>query len=122
MTLAIMQAVIKATKTAIMPIREADNLVNNTRQVHAAPRSGSSAQQPTCDWKAADKYQILCNFEIKAKNIFMTNSYNTLNDITLVRLRGSQVCSVSNDEGQEKCRRSMGLFKLLSKKLQVLTQ
>ena len=41
MTQAIMQAVIKVTKVAIMAVREAENLVNNTRPVHTVPRSGS---------------------------------------------------------------------------------
>ena len=38
MTQAIMQAVIEATKVAIMAIREGDNVVNKDRLVHAAPR------------------------------------------------------------------------------------
>ena len=40
---AVMQAVIKAAKVAIMAIREADNLVNNAWPVHTAPRSGGPA-------------------------------------------------------------------------------
>ena len=41
------------------------------------PRTGSpSLEQPTFDWKTADKYQELGNFELEVKNIVMTNSYN----------------------------------------------
>ena len=37
---AIIQAPIKATKGAIMTVREADYLVNNARPVNTMPRSG----------------------------------------------------------------------------------
>ena len=37
---AIMQAVIEATKAAIMVAREADNLVCSARPIHTMPRSG----------------------------------------------------------------------------------
>ena len=58
-----------------MSIREADNPVNSVRLIHTASRSsGPAARQPTFDWKATDKYQKLCNFEIKVKNIFITNT------------------------------------------------
>ena len=40
MTQAIMQAVTEVAKAAIMAVREADNLVNNAKPVHAVPRSG----------------------------------------------------------------------------------
>ena len=40
MKVAIMQAVIKAVKAAIMAKREADNSVNNARPVHAVPQPG----------------------------------------------------------------------------------
>ena len=78
MTHAIMQAVIEATKAAIMAIREADNLVNNARPVHTGPRSGSLAlKQSTSDCKGPNKYQELCTFEKEIKKIFMTINYNT---------------------------------------------
>ena len=46
--------------------------------MHAMPRSGNPAlRQATFDWKVADKYQEVCNFETEVKNIFMTNNHNT---------------------------------------------
>ena len=57
MAQAIMQAIIKATKAAIIVIWEADNPVNNARSVHITPRSGSAALNTTTfDWKAEDKF------------------------------------------------------------------
>ena len=68
MTQAIMQTAIEATKAAIMTGREAYNLVNNVRLVHTAPMSdGPALKQSTFGWKAADKYQEPCNFEIEVK-------------------------------------------------------
>ena len=65
-----MPAVIEATKAAIMTIKEAYNSVNNARLVHRAWRLGNLAlKQPMFDWKMADKYQELCNFETEAKTI-----------------------------------------------------
>ena len=70
-----MQAVIKAAKAEIMTVREADNLVINARPIPAMPRSGGLVlREPMFDWKVADKYQELCNFEIAVKIIFMTNN------------------------------------------------
>ena len=65
-----------------MAVREADNPVNSARIIHAMPGSdGPALGQPLVDWKMADKYQNLCNFEVEVKNIFMTIHR---------RLRGSQ--------------------------------
>ena len=65
MTQEMMQVVNKVAKTVIMAIREVDNPVNNERLVHASPRLGGQVlKQPMFDWKVADKYQELCNFEI----------------------------------------------------------
>ena len=51
------QAAIQAAKTAIMTVRETDNLVSNARPVHTMPGSGSPVlKQLTFDWKVADKY------------------------------------------------------------------
>ena len=64
----IMQAEIKVTKAPVIALREADNLVNNARQIHTMPRSGSTVlRQQTFDWNVANKYQDLCNFEIEVK-------------------------------------------------------
>ena len=72
------QASIKASRAAIMAVREADNPVNYAGQVHTMSRSnGPVLRHPVFDWKATDKYQELCNFEIEVKNIFITNNYNT---------------------------------------------
>ena len=77
MTQMIMQAAIKGTKSVIMVVREADNLVNNAKPIQAMPRSSSPVlRQPTFDWKASNKYQELCSFEIETKNIFVVNNYN----------------------------------------------
>ena len=51
-----MQAVIKATKAAIIAVTEAVNPVKNARPVHAMPRAGGpELRQLTLDWKATDK-------------------------------------------------------------------
>ena len=61
-----------------MAIREADNPVSKARPVQAVLKSDSPALKlTTFDWKWADKYQELCNFEIEVKNTFMTDNYNT---------------------------------------------
>ena len=55
MSQVITQTVVEAAKVVIMAVREADNLVNNSRSVHRAPRSGSPAlKQPnlTAKWQA----------------------------------------------------------------------
>ena len=63
MTQAIMQTVIKATKVAIMAVREADNPFSNAGPIHEAPRSvGLALRQPMFDCKVANMYQELCNF------------------------------------------------------------
>ena len=60
-----------------MEVREVDTLVNNTRWIHAVPKSvGLILQQPTFNWKATHKYQEISNFEIEVKSIFMTNNHN----------------------------------------------
>ena len=60
-----------------MGIRETENLIKPVRPVQVILRtSGQTLKQPTYDWKTADKYQELQNFEIEIKNIFMTNSYS----------------------------------------------
>ena len=67
----------EAAKAAIMEVREADNLVNSSRPIHPMPTLwGSVVRQLMFDWKVADKWQDLCNFEIGVKNISMTNNYN----------------------------------------------
>ena len=74
----IMPTALEATKAAIMAMGEAENPVKNTRPLHAAPRSGDPAlKQPIFDYNATEKYQELCNIEIKVKNIFLTNRYDT---------------------------------------------
>ena len=81
----IMQAAIEAVKATIMAIREVDNLISNARLVRMEPRSGGPAlKQPIFDWKAANKYLELSNFELEVKNMFMTNSINNR------KARGSQ--------------------------------
>ena len=60
-----------------MDAGEVDNLINNARPVHAVPRwGGPELKLPTFDWKVAEKYQELCNFEIEVKNTFKINGYN----------------------------------------------
>ena len=96
-----MQAVIKATKVAIMAIGEADTLTNNVRPVHAAPRFvGPALKLPTLDWKLANKYWEMCNLEIEVKKFSLLTatihrSWRGSNNIELVRLRGTQVCEDS---------------------------
>ena len=71
MTHVIMQALIEADKAAIMPISEVDNTVSNARPVHAMPRSVSpTLNEHTFDWRVAEKYQELCNFETEVKRTF----------------------------------------------------
>ena len=53
-----MQTLNEVAKSGIISIREADNMVNNGRPLHAALRSDSPAlRQPTFDCKVGDKYQ-----------------------------------------------------------------
>ena len=62
MPLAIMQAVIEASKAAIIAVGEADNPGNNVRLVHAPPISGTpQLKQPIFNWKATNtkKYEFL---------------------------------------------------------------
>ena len=71
MTQAIMQAEIEATEANNMVVREADSLVSYARPVHAASGSGGPAvKEATFHWKAADKCQELCNFDIEVKRTF----------------------------------------------------
>ena len=59
---------IEATKEAIVTIRKANKPINNIRPVHMGPRSdGPVLKHCTFDWKVADKYQELCNFEIEVR-------------------------------------------------------
>ena len=72
-----MQTVTEATKAAIIAVREVDHPFNNARPKHKTPRSGGPALgQPTFNWKTIDKYHEVYNFEIKVKNIPMTDNYN----------------------------------------------
>ena len=88
-----------------MMVREADNLVNSARPIHTVPGLGSlTLRQPTFDWKAADKYQELCNFETEVKNIFMTNYNNTQESesvpitLNLLGQEGPKLMQTLNDE------------------------
>ena len=117
----IMQMEIEATKEADMAIREADNQVNSARPIHTMPNSGHQVlRQPLFHWKAADKHQKQCNFEIEVKNIFMTDDYNILKSKRVPRIlkwlgrEGLRFMQTLNEEEQERCRTSMGLFKVLS--------
>ena len=59
-----------------MAVTEADNPFNSARPVHGVSISGSLALNPTTfDWKEADKYKDLCNFETEVIH-FNSNSYN----------------------------------------------
>ena len=61
-----------------MVAREADSLANMARLTHTMPESGGPAlRHPKFDWKEAEKYRELCKIEIDARNIFITNNYNT---------------------------------------------
>ena len=61
-----------------MSIWEAYNQINNERLLYKVPKSGNQMlKQPTSDWKVADKYLELGNFEIEVKNICVTNDYST---------------------------------------------
>ena len=72
-----MQTVSKATKAAIIVVREAGKTVNNAISMHVMPRSdGPVLTQLKFGWRV-DKYQELSNFKVEEKNIFMTNIYNT---------------------------------------------
>ena len=72
----ITQAAIKAAKAAIMTIKETENPVNAARYMQVMLRTGGPVlKQPNIDWKTADKYQELWNFEIEVKNIVMTITY-----------------------------------------------
>ena len=75
MTQARTEAAIEVTKAVIMAVRKVDTCVNNARPIHTVPISGDPILcQPTFDWKATDKDQEIFNFEVKVKNIFMTNN------------------------------------------------
>ena len=79
-------------------------------------------KKPTFDWKAAEKYQELCNFGIEVNIILMTNSYNTQkSEHVLIVLNwlgweGLSFVQTLNDEEQVKCRTSMGLLEVFSEK------
>ena len=114
-----MKAVTEVAQVAIMAVREADNLVNNARSVHAASRSGSPAlKHCTFSWKAGDKYLELCKFEIRVKNIFMTNRYNIQESERVLKILNwlgkerLQFVQTLNDEEQEKCRTSTGFLEV----------
>ena len=84
---AIMQALTKATRVAIMAVREMEILANNNRPM-LAKSSGPVRKHPTFAWKCLD------NFEIKVKNIFITNTYNIKESEKLlitVRLYGTEI-------------------------------
>ena len=69
MTEASSQAVIEATKAAIMIVREAEILISNARTLQATSQMGSPPlKQQMFDWKAPDKYNELCNFKIEVKH------------------------------------------------------
>ena len=77
MTQAIMQAVIKAAKTAIIAVGEAETPANTTRQVTTMTMwetIGSVLKLPISNWKSLEKDTKMSNFEVK--HTFLTNSYN----------------------------------------------
>ena len=119
-TQVIKEAVIEATKAAIIVIRVMDNLVNNAKPINAMPRLGNPAlRQPIFDWKVANKYQKLCDFEIEVWNIFMTKKYNVQESekipAVLHSLGGAQV-HVNSEWWTRKMCKSKGLFEVLSDK------
>ena len=106
-----------------MVVRKADNPVNNARPIHARPGSGGPVlRQITFDWKVADKYRELCNFEIEVKNIFIINNYKTHESksvpiiLNWIGQEGVRFMQTLNDKEQGNCRTSAGLFELLSDK------
>ena len=110
---------IEAAKAEVMAVRETDHQVNKARPIHTMPRSGGPVQrQSTFDWKMANKYQELFNFKIEVNNIFMMNNCST-QEIERVPIilnwlgwEGLRFVQTLNDEEQEKCRTSTGLFKV----------
>ena len=63
-----MQVGIEDATVAIMTIRDPGQ---QCHIITCVPGSGGLAlKQLTFDWKVADKYQELCNFEMQVKNIF----------------------------------------------------
>ena len=113
---------IEAVNASIMAVREVDNLVKNARPIYTAPRSFNQAlKQLMFDWKTADNYQELCNFEIEVEIFPLTNCCSTQeskgpDNNQLARSRGSRFVQTSNDEQKEKCRTSMGLVEVLSER------
>ena len=74
MAQAITQAVIKAAKTVIAAARDTKTNVQNARSTQQTPQAnGPMLKQPNFDWKAPDTYHILNNFEVRVRNIVLTN-------------------------------------------------
>ena len=70
------------------------------------------------DWKTTDKYQDLCSVKTEVKNIFLSNICNIQVSkrapIILHWLGQEEIRFVQNlnDQEQEKCKTSKGLFKV----------
>ena len=60
-----------------MAVKERHIPVNTTKPAPAKTKTGCPVlNHPLLKWKSPDKYLGLCNFEVKVKNIFLTNRYN----------------------------------------------
>ena len=60
-----------------MAVREVVNHFETAGTVQPTPRtSRPDEKQPTVHWTAPDNYNKLNDFEIKVRNILLTNSYN----------------------------------------------
>ena len=69
MTQVLSWVAIKAAKTAIMAMTEAEGLSKSRRASHLVERaSRPTMRQPTFDWKAQDKFNELNNFKIKGRH------------------------------------------------------
>ena len=77
-------------------------------------------KQTILNWRSPDEYIELCNFEIKEKIIFLTNSYNMQdskkvpNIINWLDHEGLRLVQAFNNTEKEKCRTNVGLFEVLS--------
>ena len=70
MSQAITPAAIKASNTAIMAVREEETPANTTSQHKQCQETGGPVlKQPIFNWKYADEYLELCNFEIGGKKL-----------------------------------------------------
>ena len=77
------------------------------------------------NWKVADKYQELYNFEIEVKKIFMTNGHNTQESEKVPKILNGLhweelwFLQTLNDVEKEKCHTSMGLAEVLHERFKL---